>query len=417
MRKKCSFTLLIVFFIGAGSAVMAAESASELLEKGIYTEEMLGDLPKAIEIYQKVVAKGKAAETYAVEAQYRLGQCLLKQKKNFAAAAAFQKLIKTYPYQNEWIAKANKHITGSRDVILAEVPWKDGESLQLDIKVGSSIKVGTYVWSVESTELDGKEVWRMTTHRFTPSDKPEHVGSQVDADKNTFRPIKSLFRHNLLGLTNADYTTDEVTVTQSGGGKNRTRKEKLNGIYYDMEQLEYLFRRLPLTEGYKASVLLYTPYSSGNGYYSIEITGKETIAVPAGKFACYKLFISWINDLFWISADANRYIVKYEVGNITGELEHIGLNKPGEMKSYQDDQEGFSFSAPAGWYFYTPDTPGENNSKVVYLLDPEEVAINCISVWKINNDNAQDQKADAKKLLRTFAEEGVADKNKRTEGL
>ena len=97
LRKKWNFALLLVLFIGVGSAVTAAESASALLEKGIYTEETVGDLPKAIEIYQKVVAEAKATEAFAAEAQYRLAQCLLKQKKNDEAVAAFQKLIEKYP--------------------------------------------------------------------------------------------------------------------------------------------------------------------------------------------------------------------------------------------------------------------------------------------------------------------------------
>src|SRR3972149_7126578 len=101
MFRKGSFTLLMVFFMGACSAAVAAESASELLEKGIYTEETVGDLPKAIEIYQKVVAEAKTTEAYAAEAQFRLGQCLLKQKKTDEAEAAFKKLIESYPDQKE----------------------------------------------------------------------------------------------------------------------------------------------------------------------------------------------------------------------------------------------------------------------------------------------------------------------------
>ena len=69
---------------------------------------------------------------------------------------------------------------------------------------------------------------------------------------------------------------------------------------------------------------------------------------------------------------------------------------------------GISFSAPAGWYFYASTKPEKDDSRDVYLLDPEERAINFVGVWKVKNDNAKDAKADGKKAVRAFAEEGVA---------
>ena len=39
-----------------------------------------------------------------------MGQCLLKQKKNDKAVAAFQKVIDSYPDQQEWVAKAKQHV-------------------------------------------------------------------------------------------------------------------------------------------------------------------------------------------------------------------------------------------------------------------------------------------------------------------
>ncbi len=110
MHKKCFTVFLAAMVFAAGSAAFAAESASELLEKGIYTEETVGDLPAAIDLYQKAVDEAKNDDACAAEAQYRLGQCLLKQKKNDKAVAAFQKLIDAYPGQEQWVAKARQHV-------------------------------------------------------------------------------------------------------------------------------------------------------------------------------------------------------------------------------------------------------------------------------------------------------------------
>ncbi|HEY4761719.1 MAG TPA: tetratricopeptide repeat protein [Thermoguttaceae bacterium] len=418
MSKTWFIVLLMATAFVACSYVMAAESVSELLEKGIYTEETVGDLPKAIEIYQKVVAEAKTTEAYAAQAQYRLGQCLLKQKKNEEAVAAFQKVIDSYPDQKEWVAKAKKQVPGQQELKLENVPWKDDEFLQLGVKLGGGMKIGTFVWSIESAKLDGRDIWRMRTHRFILAGGDNRGISQVDADKNTFVPIKSLFQHTLLGNTEAEYTPGEVVVTTFKDGKeNSTRKETLDKVYYDNEQGVELFRRLPLSEGYKATTPIYVPFGGGKIDFPVEVTGKETVEVPAGKFECYKLYLSIVNQTFWISTDANRYLIKLEAGGVTGELEQIGINKSAETRTYKDDQWGFSLGIPSGWYAYSQDIPGKEDTKMVFLLDPEEAAVNLITVSKIEDEEAKDMKADAKKALKTWADKSIAEKAKELKDL
>ncbi|MEE9269625.1 MAG: hypothetical protein V3V49_05120, partial [Candidatus Krumholzibacteria bacterium] len=64
---------VIVAMVLASSLPAPAQSASDLLEKGIFTEETVGDLDAAIKIYEKIVAEGDSHRTYAAQAQYRLG--------------------------------------------------------------------------------------------------------------------------------------------------------------------------------------------------------------------------------------------------------------------------------------------------------------------------------------------------------
>ena len=74
-----------------------AATASELLEKAIYTEETVGDLEEAIQIYEKVLAESKESINAAAQAQFRIGTCYAKQGKTEEAAAAFQAVIDDYP--------------------------------------------------------------------------------------------------------------------------------------------------------------------------------------------------------------------------------------------------------------------------------------------------------------------------------
>ena len=405
-----SFGVLVVMAVVAAlsSDAAFAESPSVLLEKAIYTEETVGDLDAAAKLYRQAIDEAKQVDAVAAKAQYRLGLCLLKQKKTAEAEAAFKKLVEAYPDQKDWVAKAKEHLPDQAGLTLGEVPWKDGEFMQLGIKLGGGMKIGAFVWSVDSAKLDGRDIWRMNTHRFVLAGGDNKGISHVDVDKNTFRPIRSTFQHTLLGDTDADYTPDEVVVTVHSKGKTSTRKQKLDRTYYDNEQAVELFRRLPLAKGYKGITPIFASFGGGAIPIEVEVTAKETVEVPAGKFECYKLHLSLVNQDFWYSTDANRYFVKMEAGGVTGELEQIGLNKPDEMKTYTDKEWGFSFSAPAGWYFYASDKPEKDDSRDVYLLDPEEQATNHVGVGKVKKDDAKDAKADGKKAVRAFAEEGVA---------
>ena len=64
------------FILQLSSAVAVAEPLSVLLEKGIYAEETLGDLDKAIQIYGRITAKSKAERPIAAQAQFRQARCL-----------------------------------------------------------------------------------------------------------------------------------------------------------------------------------------------------------------------------------------------------------------------------------------------------------------------------------------------------
>ena len=70
---------------------VSAASPSELLEKGIYTEETKGDVDSAITIYQQLVAESKNAQSLTAQALLRLGQCYLKKSRATEAAATFAK--------------------------------------------------------------------------------------------------------------------------------------------------------------------------------------------------------------------------------------------------------------------------------------------------------------------------------------
>jgi hypothetical protein len=77
-------------------ATALATTAPERLEEAVYTEETLGDLQKAVHLYQQVIADAEASRSVVAEAHYRLAACYLKQGDRTAAVAELRKLGRRY---------------------------------------------------------------------------------------------------------------------------------------------------------------------------------------------------------------------------------------------------------------------------------------------------------------------------------
>jgi hypothetical protein len=92
MRILTKFVAAIVL----AAAPMAAQSASELLQKGIYTQDTVGDLDGAIQIYRQIISSSPSQHEIAAEAQYRLAQALVRKGDLTGAALEFQTLARDY---------------------------------------------------------------------------------------------------------------------------------------------------------------------------------------------------------------------------------------------------------------------------------------------------------------------------------
>jgi len=88
----------------------AKDSPAVLLEKGIYTEETVGDLDAAIKVYRQIIDDAKANRPYAAQAQYRLAMCYLKKGDKAKAAAELRQLLASYPQEKDIAAQAQKEL-------------------------------------------------------------------------------------------------------------------------------------------------------------------------------------------------------------------------------------------------------------------------------------------------------------------
>jgi tetratricopeptide (TPR) repeat protein len=89
-----------------------ASSSGELLQQGLYAEEIEGDIAGAITSYEKIISDSSAPKNHRAQALYRQGMCYLKNKEKSQAATVLEKLVAEYPGQSTLVEKAMPILAG-----------------------------------------------------------------------------------------------------------------------------------------------------------------------------------------------------------------------------------------------------------------------------------------------------------------
>ena len=319
MKTKWLATALLASVLGGGM-VLRAQTTSELLQKGIYMQETVGDLDGAIKIYQQVAQMAKESRANAAQALYRLGICQQKKGQQAEATKTFRALIEEYPDQTDVVANAQALVPADGSTKLLPAPWGDGESLTFRFKLANGTPGGLMVYNVvpSKTNSDHWLFYNATcTGTCTPFVKSQSV--LVEADKETMKPVRST-------RTSTSPRIDTVRITYQGTeariekqGED-TRTITLDNGVWDNDELVAVMRRLPLAPGYKTSLEVVSPAGTVMRL-GLSVTGVEDVwTAGGGSFHCYRLKLDTFNQTFWISNDSNRYLVKFDTGAVTAEL-------------------------------------------------------------------------------------------------
>jgi hypothetical protein len=275
-------------------------SLSELLERGIYSEETKGDIDGAISIYQQLVAQAKANESLVAQAEFRLAQCYLKKNRKDDATAEFQKLVDDFPDQTALVAQAKPFLPGA--IALGPVPWVDGERLQMKLYDTGGNEIGFQEYRSNLVQTGSGTIWRVGGRLAAGM---VNTVSSVDADAATFHPISSRWNYAPFMDVSASYGPGRVILTRKGEDPVTV---KVHDPVIDNEQAMDFIRRLPLKPGYKVSAPVFSTLSGMEIPIALEVKGKESVTVPAGTFNCFKVQLS-VGQTFWFSDDAHRYLV------------------------------------------------------------------------------------------------------------
>ena len=353
--------LAVLLMIVAVPPSLSAETASDLFEKAVYADETVGDLDKAIKLYERVIAKTKKANSIAAEAQYRLGLCLEKQSNPKQAREAFQAVVDDFPHEEKFVALAKTHLPGA--IKLLPVPWQDGEQMHFTMRMASGMEIGTQVSSIRSTELHGNHVWRCSNRVFVTLNGSNSF-SEAFCDKKTFAPLQSHWIHSMLGSADAVYSENKATIDITG--RDKPMVLDLTDPVYDNEQGIQLFRRLPLEVGFHTELPIISTLMGTEVPLELDVKEKETMTTKVGTFDCYKMELN-IGQTFWISDDANRYLVRFEASGITADLTQVEHRKPKEVLELGNDQ--FSMALPGRWAASTPSNDADDDDLDIYLID------------------------------------------------
>jgi hypothetical protein len=362
-NRRHGLALLVSLLITTLALPANAGTVTGLLEKAIYTEETVGDLEEAIEIYQKVLAESKNSINAAAQAQFRIGTCYAKQGKTDEAAIAFQAVVDDYPQAAEWVAQAKSRLPGNPELL--PVPWGEGDEMHYEMKLPTGMGIGHQVYRISKLEKNGRLYWECAAWQNVTLNG-QAGKSRVLVDYETFAPIESQWKHTMLGDSEAIYGKDQVVIRMAN--KDETVSLDFDGPVYDNEQGAEVFRRLPMKVGYKTKLTIIPILTGSKLSLSMNVTKMETIEVPAGTFECFRLSLDDLNQTFWISNDEHRYLVRFKAGGIVADLMEVRQSNSDEGRTLK--HERFTMSLPPDWLAYTPSNSEEKRKIKTWLIDP-----------------------------------------------
>ena len=225
--------------------------------------------------------------------------------------------------------------------IFAKAPWTGPERLHYNLVEHDNLE-GACVLEIEPEIEPGvTEVRRLC--RDAEEGRYEDNGS-ARVDSMTLQPISSLRivldleegssrqfatlylpEEGLVRFDSKQFETagDEPSASLTAERELPAPTETVpEPAWYDDEELLWLVRGIPLTEGFEGS---FTNVNASTGRVfgaDMTVEGREQVEVPAGTFATWKIRIttSTVTQLVWVEQDAPHRVIRARIERLTYEL-------------------------------------------------------------------------------------------------
>jgi carboxyl-terminal processing protease len=279
MKNHFALTLSVLL-IGAGHGAFA-DSADELLEKGIYTEETKGELSAAVQIYQRIVDDPQADRSLVAQAQLRLGLCQLKLGNKPQAISALERLTQEFPDKDKLLALVENNMPQ----VLSEMVNQIERSYILEVDrselMETAIRAIIGKLDARGTVLRTNDMEFLTTNVLAQINENldqqiAGIGAALKVDEETKEIIATPLRNS---------------PASRGGLKAGDRIVEIDGVALPAEKkLETAIRLLRGTPGSLVNVT--AKRSGADQFLAIQLT-RDTIRLSSVKGDHYKPDDTW----------------------------------------------------------------------------------------------------------------------------
>jgi dipeptidyl aminopeptidase/acylaminoacyl peptidase len=177
---------------------------------------------------------------------------------------------------------------------------------------GQEIKL-TSIRSISSAEVEGVPVWRMISEQTSPMGT---AADTFDIDAKTLMPVHRSFSQGPISAR-VTYTADAAKgIIKMGTNEMPVDVSFPAPVFGDDAALETALIALPLKPGYKTTYRTFNTQMRKVRLMSLEVTGTESVTVPAGTFDVFKIEIKPLDDetggggTVFVSEDDPRCLVR-----------------------------------------------------------------------------------------------------------
>lgn len=219
--------------------------------------------------------------------------------------------------------------------VVARVPFGDGERYVYRLVDRDGATVGRGVFT---TARDGGDL--VLTQTYEDTDGAVADQSRVVADAATLRP-RSLVRSIAARegapaeRVEAAYGADGdgapvVRAARERGGDRSEREIALREHHYEDQSSLWLWRTLPLGEGYEARYTSVDPREGGQLTVAAAVADRQTRETPLGAFDTWVLQIRTGRETanVWVHAAPPHEVVRFDNGRLFFELEESSASGP-----------------------------------------------------------------------------------------
>ena len=211
----------------------------------------------------------------------------------------------------------------------------------LEVATGASVRDGErFVYTIteparepitaELRTARAAEGWRLQQRYCVPSDGARFDLAESVVDQ-ALRPLETTRRLSPTGTLEeyhlsyrpADSRVDWTHTTDGNTAKAQHRELRLRESAYDNESAFWLWRSLPLAEGYRARYTSVNVYEGSQASVDLTVIGTTEVSVPAGTFEAWRVLVvsGRATRTAWIEVAAPHRLVQWDNGASFMQLE------------------------------------------------------------------------------------------------